>query len=370
MISMRWFVRLTSLCALTLLASLALCASPGSFAADSPIRDSAGRAISVTGTVTKVFPAGPPASIFLYMLAPDLMAGWTRAPRAREQALLAPEYTGLPTVGRLTGRGGSANLETVLAIAPNLILDYGSLKPTYISLADRVQAQTRVPYALIDGRFAMIPDAIRAVGRLIGRSEALEAKAREAERMIAETKAARDALPAGNRPRVYYGRGADGLQTGTRGSINVELLQYAGAVNVAEDVGGHGNLATVSLEQILAWDPDVILTTDPNFYELIWSNEVWSKLRAVKGGRVYLSPTLPFGWFDRPPSANRLIGLYWLLAVLYPERFAAGLEARTRQFYRTFYHVELGDAELARVLGPGTHPGTGPGTQPGTGQPK
>jgi iron complex transport system substrate-binding protein len=98
---------------------------PAAFAAD--FEDSAGRALSLSRPVAKVFPAGPPAAIFLYMLAPDLMSGWPRAPRGAERELLAPKYADLPTVGRLTGRGGSANLETVLAIKPDLILDYGSL---------------------------------------------------------------------------------------------------------------------------------------------------------------------------------------------------------------------------------------------------
>ncbi|WP_226893558.1 iron ABC transporter substrate-binding protein [Nisaea sediminum] len=322
--------------------------------------DSAGRAVPVPERVTKVFPAGPPAGIFLYMLAPDLMAGWTRSPRPDERDLMPQAYAHLPEIGRLTGRGGSANLETVLASKPDLILDYGSLRPTYISLADRVQAQTGIPYVLIDGSFDQIPAAFRATGNLIGRPAEGEAKAREAERILADLAAVRQSLSVGSSaPRVYYGRGADGLRTGVGGSINSELLKYAGAVNVAEEVASSGNLASVSMEQVLAWNPDVILTTDPNFYERVWSDEVWATLGAVKAGRVYLSPTLPFGWFDRPPSANRLIGLRWLLAVLYPDRFAGELEPETRAFYRTFYHLELTDAQLAKVLGPGTRPGTG-----------
>lgn len=332
-------------------------------AADSnaaPFRDSAGRSVSVPERVSKVFPAGPPAGIFLYMLAPDLMAGWTRAPRSDERDLMPQAYADLPEIGRLTGRGGSANLETVLASKPDLILDYGSLRPTYVSLADRVQAQTGIPYALIDGSFDQIPAAFRATGNLIGRPADGEAKAREAERILADLAAVRQSLSIGSSaPRVYYGRGADGLQTGVGGSINAELLKYAGAANVADEVARSGNLASVSMEQVLAWAPDVILTTDPNFYERIWSNEVWATLGAVRAGRVYLSPTLPFGWFDRPPSANRLIGLRWLLAVLYPDRFAGELEPETRAFYKTFYHLDLTDAQLSKVLGPGTRPGTG-----------
>jgi iron complex transport system substrate-binding protein len=328
-------------------------------AAAQTLTDSVGRTVMVPENVTKVFPAGPPAAIFLYMIAPDLMAGWPRPPRADERQFLAPAYADLPEVGRLTGRGGSANLETVLALQPDLILDYGSLKPSYVSLAERTQEQTRIPYALIDGRFDRIPDAIRTLGTLIGRKDAVEEKAREAERIMADLEAVRGALPPGTAPRVYYGRGADGLQTGTGNSINVELLSYAGAVNVADTAASTGNLASVSLEQVLAWAPDVILTTDPNFYDLVWDHPAWSTLEAVKNGRVYLSPTLPFGWFDRPPSANRLIGLRWLLAVLYPDRFDAALEDETRRFYRTFYHFEPTAAQMARILGPGTRPGTG-----------
>lgn len=323
------------------------------------VSDSASRDIVVPEVVESVFPAGPPAAIFLYMIAPDLMSGWPRAPRERERALLAPAYVDLPSIGRLTGRGGTTNLETVVRLQPDLILDYGSVRATYVSLADRVQSQTGIPYALIDGRFDLIPDAIRTVGKLIGRSESAETKALEAERIMADLAAARDEVASTAPLRVYYGRGADGLQTGIGGSINTELLKYAGAVNVAENVTGARNLAMVSHEQVLAWNPDVILTTDRNFYDLVWDHPVWSMLPAVVNGRVYLSPTLPFGWFDRPPSANRLIGLRWLLAVLYPDRYGDELDIETKRFYQTFYHLDPTDEQMALIFAPGTRPGTG-----------
>lgn len=325
-------------------------------AAAETMTDSAGRRVAIPGQVTKVFPAGPPASIFLYMLAPDLMAGWSRALRGQERAGIAAQYHDLPEIGRLTGRGGSANLETVMVMKPDLILDYGSVKPTYISLADRVQQQTGIPYALIDGRFDSIPKSFVTVGDLVGRPDRGRACAAAAQAIIDELAAARAAIPAAGRPRVYYGRGADGLQTGLKGSINVELLDHAGAVNVAAQAG-EGGLTKISLEQILGWDPDVVLTTDPNFFDLVWSHDVWKTLRAVKAGRVYLSPTVPWGWFDRPPSANRLIGLHWLLAVLYPDRFLQGLEDRARAFYSFFYHLDVDAGLMTKVLGPGSHPG-------------
>src|SRR4051794_3306903 len=114
------------------------------------VTDGAGRAVPVPPQVTRVFPAGPPAGITLYTVAPDLLLGWPGPNRADEREFLLPDVGARPEVGRITGRGNTANLEVVLALKPDLILDIGSLNATYVSLADRVQEQTGIPYALLD----------------------------------------------------------------------------------------------------------------------------------------------------------------------------------------------------------------------------
>src|SRR5262252_6748445 len=132
------------------------------------LTDAAGRAVTIPANVTRVFPAGPPAAILLYTLAPELLLGWPRANSAEEREFLLPDVGARPEVGRLTGRGNTANLESVLALKPDLILDIGSVNPTYVSLADRVQQQTGIPYALLDGRFDGSARAYRTLGTLIG----------------------------------------------------------------------------------------------------------------------------------------------------------------------------------------------------------
>ena len=84
---------------------------------------------------------------------PSCCIGWPRANRPEEREFLLPDVGSRPEVGRLTGRGNTANLEVVLALKPDLILDVGSVNATYVSLAERVQQQTGIPYALLDGRF-------------------------------------------------------------------------------------------------------------------------------------------------------------------------------------------------------------------------
>src|SRR6476619_3058471 len=133
----------------TLLAAPALLlAAPRARAAS--VTDAAGRSIEIPATVTRVFPAGPPAAILLYTLAPELLLGWTRSPEPMQCTFLGPGACDKPEVGRLTGRGNTTNLEVLLNLKPDLVLDVGTINDTYISLANRVQEQSGIPYALLD----------------------------------------------------------------------------------------------------------------------------------------------------------------------------------------------------------------------------
>jgi iron complex transport system substrate-binding protein len=331
----------------TLLAGgAALVAAPRARAA--AVTDAAGRAVPIPDAVARVFPAGPPAAILTYTLAPHLLIGWPRANRAEECEFMLSDVCARPEVGRLTGRGNTANLEAVLAVKPDLILDVGSTSPTFVSLAARVQEQTGIPYALLDGRFEAIGPTYRKLGELTHRESEAEALARYADDTMATIKARVDKFPAAARPRVDYARGPRGLETGLGGSINVETIEFLGARNVAAE--RTGGLAIVSVEQVLLWNPDVIITIDADFAASVRSDPLWASVAAVRAGRVHLSPKLPFGWVDFPPSVNRLIGLWWLAKILYPAQFPEDIGALTRDFYRRFYHVTPSDAQVERVL--------------------
>ena len=311
------------------------------------VTDATGRALSIPATVTRVFPAGPPAAILLYTLAPDLLLGWPRPNRAEECAYLLPDICERPTVGRLTGRGNTANLEVVLKLKPDLILDVGSTRATFVSLAKRVQEQTGIPYALLDGRFDAIPATYAKLGELVRRPDAAKKLTDYAEHTLKTISGRIADIPQKKRPRVYYARGPRGLVTGLGGSINVETIEFL-AQNVAG--GQHGGLANVSIEQVLVWNPEVIITIDQDFAANVQNDPGWAALAAVKAGRVHLSPKMPFGWVDFPPSVNRLIGLWWLAKILYPDRFPEDMTKLTREFYTMFYHRTPSDAQIAHVL--------------------
>jgi iron complex transport system substrate-binding protein len=311
--------------------------------------DATGRRLELPERVERIYAAGPPASLLVFAVAPDKLIGWTSAWREAERPFIAKQYADLPTLGRLTGRGNTANVEVVLRAKPDVIVDYGTVNPTVASLAERVQQQTGIPYLLLDGDFDKMAQAVAQIGAIAG----VEQQAAEWARYIRETLAFINervaTVPRERRPRVYYGRGPLGLTTGRAGSINVESIEQLGAVNVAAAMG-RGGLAQVSVEQVLLWNPDVVITIDPNFYAAARVHPLWRALPAIEAGRIYLAPSVPFGWIDFPPSINRLIGLRWLARVLYPQVFPENLRPAVRDFYTRCYHQAPTDAQLDELL--------------------
>jgi iron complex transport system substrate-binding protein len=311
------------------------------------ITDDAGRTVIVSGAVRRVFPAGPPAAILLYTLAPELLLGWPHANRPEECAYMLPDICARPEVGRLTGRGNTVNLEAVIALKPDLILDVGSTRENYVSLAERVQQQTGIPYALLDGGLLSLSTSYEKLGKLVGRmNDGLDFG--DYCNMTLGAITNRIAfVTRDKRPRVYYARGPHGLVTGLGGASPVESIELL-AHNVAGDTPG--GLVDVTVEQIRTWDPDLIVATDPAFVAGVKSATGWASLRAVRGGHVHLAPRMPFGWVDAPPSGNRLIGLWWLAGLFYPDLFKDDIRELTRDFYTKFYHVTPTDLRIDYVL--------------------
>ncbi|MDM7456339.1 MAG: iron ABC transporter substrate-binding protein [Tepidimonas sp.] len=294
--------------------------------------------------VQRVFAAGAPAAVLVYCLAADKLMGWPAPLTDEAKNLLAPAARVLPVLGRLAGRGSTLPLEKLVALKPDLIVDAGTVDATYLSTAERVWRATGIPYVLVDGRLADSARQLRETGRLLGVAERGERLARYAETTLITC----DNIGGQRRPRVYLARAADGLETALPGSVNGECIEAACGINAAQGTGG--NLARVSREQILAWAPEVIVTQYPEFHALARRDDFWRRLPAVRDGRLYLAPALPFGWLDGPPSVNRLIGVRWLAARLHGQAARTEWLEDAREFNALFYGYAPTRDELARRL--------------------
>jgi iron complex transport system substrate-binding protein len=272
--------------------------------AGAELQDATGRSIRIPDQPLRVLPAGPPAAVLLAALAPDLMLGWPHAPSPATRTWLPDTTVGLPTVPMLTGRQDAT--DQAVALHPDLILDYGTISPRYVQLIESVQTKTGIPAALLDGALPKTPQVLRALGIALHREDRGELLARQAEAILAAVPVARGAAP-----RVYYGRGPDGL-VGTPGSGAGEVFALLGWQVLTPEASG--TPSRTSIEAIAAVDPDVLIFQSADMRKAVAESPQWRALRAVREHHAYVAPDVPFGWLDEPPSINRLLGLAVLSA--------------------------------------------------------
>ena len=265
------------------------------------IADATGRTVTVPDHIARVLPAGEPASVILAALAPDLTLGFTGPVSPQARAWLGPEAAGSPQVPRLTGK--SDVTEAVRALHPDLIVDYGNVTPGCIKLASETQEKLGVPTLLIDGALDQTPRALRLLGAALHREARAETLARLAEAMLALP------VPAEHR-RAMYLRGAEDWKAVSPGSGAAAVFARLGWAVLAPD--GGGAFRPVTLAQVAALDPDVLVFGDARMRGIVADSPQWRALRAVREGHAFVAPALPFGWVEEPPSLNRLLGFAWL----------------------------------------------------------
>jgi hypothetical protein len=146
-----------------------------------------------------------------------------------------------------------------------------------------------------------------------------------------------------NRPRVYYGRQADGLEAALPGSPEGETIDQVGAINVAGALG-RGRLAMIAPRQLYDWKPEIVIAERRGSYDALRG------LPAIQHKRVYLAPAYLFGWIDDPPGVNRLIGLHWLSSLFYPDENQEDLRSAACEFYDLFYGIKLTNAQIDAML--------------------
>jgi iron complex transport system substrate-binding protein len=324
------------------------------------IVDDAGRSVSVPAGADAVLGTDPVGTTVLYTLAPDRLAGWNYTLTEAEKAFIPDEYEQLPDLGGWYGKSMTGSIEEILRHDIDVLVMMIGVDDAAVEQAERIEEATGIPVVILDGALSELEHAYEVLGRALGEQEraaTLGAYCREAVDEVAGRAAK---IPEAERTTVYYAEGLEGLETDPEGSLHTEVLSLAGGRNVADVPAAPGGSRTaVSLEQVLAWDPQLVVVgsnpgSDADSYETIRTARRWGVLGAVENGEVYEAPHGPFDWFDRPYSVNRVIGLQWFANLLYPGVFTFDIRERTREFYRLFYHVELTGEQLDWLLRRGT----------------
>jgi iron complex transport system substrate-binding protein len=313
--------------------------------------DMAGRRMTVPVTVKRAYSTRP-GSVTLYAVAPDLMVNRSLWMTDGAERFMNPAYLKLPF--------SDGSTEEIVKLHPDVIISYFSINAQSIDQANRLSQKTGIPVFMVDMEMKRYPEAFKAMGDLFGKQEQGAKMSAYIEKWLLPVfdKAAR--IPETQRKRVYYAEGNRGLNTDPSGSFHSQIIDLVGATNVAQVglLSGKG-MSVVSMEQVLQWNPDVVIVwtgMGPSMTTLrnITADSLWQRVPAVREGRIHQIPYLPFGWFDRPPGTNRILGTLWLAQLLFPEVYHIDLEAATEEYFTIFFHRDLTDAELREVLHPFT----------------
>ena len=319
------------------------------------ITDMAGRKVTVptAENIKSVFSTGPVAAIFLYMVAPDKLLGWNYELNDVEKSIILDKYQDLSNFGM----GDAVNYEAVIAANPTIAINSGKINDAMVSDCDALSESLGIPVVAVDNELNNSAEAFRFMGELFGVEDHAEELAQYAEQVFTDINALSD-IPEEKKVSVYFGNGEDSLETAPRGSQHAQILDVINAVNVADLELGDGSRVQISAEQLLAWDPDVIVVngepkadkSGSSAAEDILSNPDYASLKAVQDQKVYGTPNAPFSWVDRPAGPNRLIGMRWFSALIYPEYIKCDINEEIHKFFDLFYHVDLSDEQLENVL--------------------
>ncbi|MEA5019622.1 MAG: ABC transporter substrate-binding protein [Gordonibacter sp.] len=331
------------------------------FSGQRVLADHTGRDVTIPtpSTLSKVYFTSALAQVFCFTMAPDLLAG-TAIPFTSEQLEYLPlGSSDLVYMGSLA-QGGVIDTEMLRLSNVQLIFSISGTDLTDVNIADalQLQDQTGIPVFLIDGSFDRIGDTYRLLGNALGRPERAEELAAYCERVYRDVTQAVTAVPDERRVRYYFAEGPEGLQTEPNSSQHSLAFQVAGGVNVAADLAlsvGRRDMADTTVKQIAGWDPEVIIAWDwqsrGGADQLIRATSSWAGISAVREGRVYAMPHVPFPFCDRPPGVNRFLGIQWLANLFYPNYYDVDMVEVVREFCATCYWRDISRAQAEQILG-------------------
>lgn len=317
------------------------------------IVDMGGKKVEIPDVITKVFGTSPPSTYMIYTIDASLIVGlnFNHARGNNDSSnMLDPRFMALPVVGGLQGGGNSMNRETLLSLHPDVVFLWNNDASS--QLAQYLFESSKIPSINVDlESVESLPKAYLFFGEVLNRHARAKVLSDYASVALEKTKAIVQ-QNATKRPVVYYAEGADGLATECDQSFHYEAIKFTGGINphLCPTKSGLG-LEKVSLEQVILYNPDIIVAQEREFFEKVKSDSRWNSIKAVREGKIFLVPKVPFNWIDRPPSFMRLLGIRWLTHVFYNTPNSEQFAQEMREFYKLFLNIDLTDEQIHHISG-------------------
>lgn len=302
--------------------------------------DSTGRKVELPKEIKAVVPSGKVAQMMIAMVSPDSLISLVDSPRKMDLSM--PK--GLPITGQYYSGNGDMNIEEIIKLKPDVIIDIGEPKKNIKKDMDELQEITKIPTIFINSELFNTAKAFRILGELLNSSEKGEALAKFTDEALEFAKEGSSKIE--NPKTIYQTSNMDGTGADLDGTLHAEIINLIGGKNAAKVKAKGGKPSQqVYMEDIMLWNPDIIITSNWEGEKFIKNRPEWKEIDAVKNNQVFLAPLIPYSWISQPPSANRIIGIYWMAEIVYPEIYSVNLKEKTKEWYKLAYSYELTDNE-------------------------
>lgn len=306
--------------------------------------DANNRPIFLPETIKRVYGSAPPIAFMLYVIDEDSLVGVSfpqvSTGNEKSKEFLSENFMELPVFGSWHG-DKIPNLEAIMKAEPELIIMWDTPMLREKSMKDIEKMAIPALGINLDSS-TNYPENFRLLGEVLGKQERANTLAEYAKKELDELSQFTKSLGKKSRTKVYYAQGPKGLQTECNISFHSEPLVLAGGdvVHKCSQATMMG-MPSIGFEELMVYNPDVIISQNEEFFQNVFTDTRWKTLRAVKEKRVYLAPSAPFNWMDRPPSFMRILGTHWLASRMYPDLYPYDLDKKIVDFYELFFGKTL-----------------------------
>jgi len=260
---------------------------------------------------------------------------------------IVPEIKHLP----VPAKGGIISIEALLKTKPDIVF----LKPETAVITAEIKKLERfnLPY-FVAGYHSMEEQMIiiEMMGKAIGRHEKALEYTRYYKRMIDMVKSRTAQISEDKKVRLYHSVN-EANRTDAPGTIEADWTNAAGVINVSVDtpLHGKGDKRFADIEQILIWNPDVIIVNEDGKDQQILADKKWSSIRAVQNNKVFSIPVGISRW-GHPGGLETPLAILWTAKTVYPDLFQdIDLEKEIALFYKAFFNLDLDERMINKILG-------------------
>ncbi|WP_374712189.1 ABC transporter substrate-binding protein [Symbiobacterium terraclitae] len=296
------------------------------------IVDQAGRTVTIPAEVNRVITTWRPSTLLVISAGGrDKIAGVdTSSQKSEFLTKVFPGITDLPGVGNKKG----LNVEQMVAVKPDVVFIWHGADTEPV--IQQLESQGIPVVVLIPESLEQMKEAVTLLGEIMGTQEQARKMIAYYDDTLAMLKEKVGSIPEAEKLRVYM-VGSSGVFSTVPGTMYQHfIIESAGGINVGAEL--QGGFSEVSAEQVVAWNPDVIVAVQycDCTTEEILTNPQLQTVKAVQDGRVYMFPHSMDPWDY--PEPRSILGMLWLAHTLYPERMAdVDLLKEVDTFHETFF---------------------------------